>query len=177
MRDRQPAVPGLTGLEIIAGFKFLQAAALIAAGLGAFGLMNAGVADAAQVWLSRLALGKGQSIAAAAAARTLPFLRAATPRHFGALGAGALLYALVFLVEGVGLWRGKRWAEYLTIAVTTSLLPFEAAAVWQRITTVRVATLAVNALVVAYLVWQLRARSRLEAEQAAADAAVERAAA
>jgi hypothetical protein len=57
MRDKQPRVPGLTGLEIIAGFKFIQAATLIVAGLGAFGLMNEGVADAAQEWLERLALG------------------------------------------------------------------------------------------------------------------------
>lgn len=176
MHDTPPRIPGLTGLEIIAGFKFIQAATLIAAGLGAFGLMNPGVAGAAQVWLERLALGNGHRIAVAAASRTLPFLNAATPRHFGAIGIGALLYAAVFLVEGIGLWRGRRWAEYLTIAVTTSLLPFEVAAVWQRVTLVRVSTLAVNALVVAYLVWQLRARARLEAEQETADEEIQAAA-
>jgi uncharacterized membrane protein (DUF2068 family) len=175
MRDKQPRVPGLTGLEIIAGFKFIQAATLIVAGLGAFGLMNEGVADAAQEWLERLALGNGHRIAGAAATRTLPFLVAATPRHFGALGAGAFLYALVFLAEGIGLWRGKRWAEYLTIGVTASLLPFEVAAVYQRLTVVRVVTLAVNVAIVAYLIWQLRARSRLEHAQAESDAAIERA--
>ena len=41
-------LPGYTGLEIIAGFKFLQAATLIVAGLGALGLMNAGLSDLAQ---------------------------------------------------------------------------------------------------------------------------------
>ncbi|HEV7991576.1 MAG TPA: DUF2127 domain-containing protein [Gemmatimonadaceae bacterium] len=175
MRERRPALPGLTGLEIIAGFKFLQAATLIVAGLGAFGLMNAGVADAAQEWLERLALGNGHRIAVAAAARTLPFLYAATPRHFGAIGSGAFLYALVFLAEGIGLWRGKRWAEYLTIGVTTSLLPFEAAAVYHRLTLVRVATLAVNVLVVVYLGWQLRARGRLEHAEAASGESADRA--
>jgi uncharacterized membrane protein (DUF2068 family) len=167
MRDRRAATPGLTGLEIIAGFKFLQAATLIVAGLGAFGLMNEGVSDGAQEWLERLALGNGHRIAVAAATRTLPFLIAATPRHFGAIGTGAFLYALVFLAEGIGLWRGKRWAEYLTIAVTTSLLPFEVVAVYHRLTVVRVATLAVNVAVVVYLVWQLRARAKLEMAHAA----------
>lgn len=156
MHDTRTPLPGRTGLEIIAAFKFVQAATLIVAGLGAFGLMNASVADAAQEWLERLALGNGRRIAVAAAAKALPFLAAATPRHFGALGAGAFLYALVFLAEGIGLWRGKRWAEYLTIGVTTSLLPFEVVAVAHRVTAVRVATLAVNVAVVAYLVWQLR---------------------
>jgi uncharacterized membrane protein (DUF2068 family) len=155
-------LPGLTGLEIIAGFKFLQAATLIVAGLGALGLMNAGVSDTAQEWLERLALGNGQRFAVAAAAKVLPYFNAATPRQFGAVGLGFLGYASVFLAEGIGLWRGKKWAEYLTIGVTASLLPFEIAAVYNRVTLVRVATLVINTAVIVYLVWELRARRRQE---------------
>ena len=33
-------LPGLRGLEVIAGFKFLQALTLILAGLGSFGLSS-----------------------------------------------------------------------------------------------------------------------------------------
>jgi len=161
MRDKRD-LPGITGLEIIAGLKFVQAATLIVAGLGALGLMNAGLSDLAQEWLERLALGNGQRFAVAAATRVLPWFNAATPRHFAALGAGAFSYASVFLAEGIGLWQGKKWAEYLTIAVTASLLPFEMAAVYSKLTVVRVATLVVNALVIAYLVWELRARNRQE---------------
>ena len=160
MRDKHD-LPGYTGLEIIAGFKFLEAATLIIAGLGALGLMNAGVSDFAQDWLERLALGNGQRFAVAAT-RVLPLFNAATPRHFAALGAGAFAYAAVFLAEGIGLWQGKKWAEYLTIGVTASLLPFEMAAVYSKLTLVRVATLVVNALVIGYLVWELRARNRQE---------------
>src|SRR4051812_35931051 len=155
-------LPGITGLEIIAGFKFIQAATLILAGLGAFGLVNAGVSDLAQEWLERLALGNGQRFAVAAATRVLPWFNAATPRHFAALGAGAFAYASVFLAEGIGLWQGRKWAEWLTIIVTASLLPFEIIAVHRRLTVVRVAALVVNSLVIAYLVWELRARTRLE---------------
>ena len=77
-------------------------------------------------------------------------------------GFGALLYASVFLVEGIGLWRGKKWAEYLTIGVTASLLPLEVVAVVHRVTLVRVATLVINTAVIAYLVWELRARLAAE---------------
>jgi uncharacterized membrane protein (DUF2068 family) len=161
MRDKHD-LPGFTGLEIIAGFKFVEAATLIIAGLGALGLMNSSVSDFAQDWLERLALGNGQHLAVAAATRVLPLFNAATPRHFAALGAGAFAYAGVFLAEGIGLWQGKKWAEYLTIGVTASLLPLEIAAVYNRLTAVRVGTLVVNALVIAYLVWELRARNRLE---------------
>lgn len=161
MRDKHD-LPGYTGLEIIAGFKFVQAATLIVAGLGALGLMNSAVSDVAQDWLERLALGNGQRFAVAAATRVLPLFNAATPRHFAALGAGAFTYASVFLAEGIGLWQGKKWAEYLTIGVTASLLPFEMAAVYNRLTVVRVGTLVVNAAVIGYLVWELRARNRQE---------------
>ena len=161
MHDKHD-LPGYTGLEIIAGFKFLQAATLIVAGLGALGLMNAGVADFAQQWLERLAIGNGQRFAVAAATRVLPWFNAATPRHFAAIGVGAFAYASVFVVEGVGLWQGKKWAEYLTIAVTASLLPIEIVAVYNRLTLVRVLTLVVNSLVIGYLVWELRARMRQE---------------
>jgi len=161
MHDKHD-LPGFTGLEIIAAFKFVQAATLIIAGLGALGLMNAGISDLAQEWLERLALGNGQRFAVAAATRVLPWFNAATPRHFAALGAGAFSYASVFLAEGIGLWQGKKWAEYLTIGVTASLLPFEAVAVYSKLTVVRVAVLLVNSLVIAYLVWELRARQRVE---------------
>ena len=161
MTDKKE-LPGLRGLEVIAAFKFLQAFALILAGLGAFGLMNPAVSDAAGDWLERLAVGNGQRFAVAAAARFLPVFNAATPRHFAAFGLGALLYATVFLVEGVGLWRGKKWAEYLTIGVTASLLPVEVMALVHRVTLVRIATLVINSLVIAYLVWELRARSKTE---------------
>ena len=161
MSDKRD-LPGFTGLEIIACFKFVQAATLIVAWLGALGLMHAGVADFAQQWLERLAIGNGQRFAVAAATRVLPWFNAATPRHFAALGAGAFGYASVFLAEGIGLWQGKKWAEYLTIGVTASLLPFEMAAVYSKLTVVRVLALLVNSLVIAYLVWELRARNRLE---------------
>jgi len=155
-------LPGFRGLEVIAGFKFLQATTLILAGLGSFGLMNPAVSDAAGDWIERLAAGNGQRFAVGAAARILPIFNAATPRHFAAFGLGALLYATVFLVEGIGLWRGKKWAEYLTLGVTASLLPVEVMALVHRVTLVRIATLVINTLVIVYLLWELRARSRKE---------------
>jgi uncharacterized membrane protein (DUF2068 family) len=165
-------LPGYTGLEIIAGLKFLQAAALIVAGLGALGLTHAGIAAFAREWLEHLALGNGQRFGVAAATRVLPVFNAATPRQLAALGAGAIAYASVVLAEGVGLWQGKKWAEYLTIGSTASLLPFEIAAAFLKLTGVRVAIIVVNSLVIGYLVWELRARNRQERARANGRAAL-----
>jgi uncharacterized membrane protein (DUF2068 family) len=67
------------------------------------------------------------------------------------LGVVLLAYAVAEGVEAAGLWRRRRWAECMTFAVTTSLLPFELVLVWQHATPLRAGALGVNAAVAAYL--------------------------
>jgi uncharacterized membrane protein (DUF2068 family) len=40
------------------------------------------------------------------------------PSRLVVLALGAFLYAGLFTTEGLGLWLGLRWAEYLTIVAT-----------------------------------------------------------
>jgi len=40
---------------------------------------------------------------------------------------GALAYCILEGVEAVGLWRGRRWAEYLTVVATAGFIPIESA--------------------------------------------------
>ena len=68
------------------------------------------------------------------------------------LGIVSLIYASVFTLEGVGLWRERRWAEYLTIVTSSLLLPFEFIAVLHHATWVRTGVLLANAVIVAYLI-------------------------
>ena len=44
--------------------------------------------------------------------------------------AVTVAYTLVVLVEGIGLWMRKTWAEWLTVIFTASLIPFE---LWELI--------------------------------------------
>jgi uncharacterized membrane protein (DUF2068 family) len=62
------------------------------------------------------------------------------------------MYASTFTLEGVGLWRERRWAEYLTIVTSSLLLPFEFIAVLHHLTLVRTGVLLANAVIVAYLI-------------------------
>ena len=50
----------------------------------------------------------------------------------------------------------KRWAEWLTIIATASLIPFEIYAIVKEHTALRVATVIVNIAVVLYLIWRVR---------------------
>lgn len=66
------------------------------------------------------------------------------------------LYAAVEVVEAVGLWRGRRWAEYLTVAMTAVFLPFEVRELTEGISPLKLVALAVNVAVVVWLVWHKR---------------------
>ena len=73
-------------------------------------------------------------------------------RSLTLVGAMLLVYALAEGVEAVGLWRRRRWAEYLTFLVTASLLPLELVALFDHPSALRAAALAINLAVVVYLV-------------------------
>lgn len=64
----------------------------------------------------------------------------------------ALAYAVVEWTEAYGLWREKRWAEYLTVLATTGFLPLEIHELIKSITVVRVLALIVNVALIIWLV-------------------------
>jgi uncharacterized membrane protein (DUF2068 family) len=76
--------------------------------------------------------------------------------HFITLASDAVfVYSLLFLVEGVGLYLRKHWAEYFVVIVTGSLLPFE---IWAMITQVKwwkAGLIVGNILIVLYLVHRI----------------------
>jgi uncharacterized membrane protein (DUF2068 family) len=67
------------------------------------------------------------------------------------IGIALSIYALLEGAEAVGLWLGKRWAEYLTFIVTASLLPLEVWELTDRFSVLKVLTMIVNVAVVVYL--------------------------
>jgi uncharacterized membrane protein (DUF2068 family) len=64
----------------------------------------------------------------------------------------ASAYAIVSAFETVGLWRERRWAEYLTALATAGFLPIELYELVEKITVVRIGTMVVNLAILAYLV-------------------------
>jgi uncharacterized membrane protein (DUF2068 family) len=70
--------------------------------------------------------------------------------------ATSLAYAVLELVEAIGLWHERRWAEYLTVIATAGLMPFEIFELVERVTLFRVGALVVNLLIVVWLVYRKR---------------------
>ncbi len=69
-------------------------------------------------------------------------------------------YSALALTEGAGLLLEKVWAEYLTLVLTISFLPWELYELVRRPDWFRVSLLLINIAVLIYLVWLLR-RKRL----------------
>jgi uncharacterized membrane protein (DUF2068 family) len=139
-------------LKAIAAFKLVKALLLVGVSLGSLKLLNPTTADKAERWISAFSWRLGPR-AAFAGQNRLPGFQDSQLRMVGIV---AFLYAGLFAVEGVGLWKSKRWAEYLTIIATSSFVPFEAYELIRHASWQRVVTLGINLLVVGYLIWKVR---------------------
>jgi uncharacterized membrane protein (DUF2068 family) len=62
----------------------------------------------------------------------------------------------LFLIEGTGLALRQRWAEYVTIISTSSLIPIEVYETLKQYTPAKIAFLFINVVVVVYLIFELR---------------------
>jgi uncharacterized membrane protein (DUF2068 family) len=140
------------GLELIAAFKLLKALLLSLVGAGALSLLRPETAADLREWLAELTIGRGQMLVE----RALALLNVATPTRFREIGIASIAYGMLFATEGVGLWLEKRWAEYLTIIATGSLIPFELFELYRRITVPRALALAANIAAVVYLIYRVR---------------------
>ncbi len=146
-----PAVPA--ALRGIALFKFAKAATLALLGASLWALDDPSTLHRVAHALAPFAAGHHMLAGWIAA------LPDAVGDHWHALATSVAAYALVFLVEGIGLWRGRRWGAWLTVAVSASLIPLELYEWTGHRTALRFAVLVVNAAIVAYL-WQVLHRRR-----------------
>ena len=139
-------------LKFIAAFKLVKALGLIIVAVAAFNLVQWRHVVALADWVTQLPFHQGHRFAVA----TVDKLLGVSPRKFLAAGIVACVYAGVFVVEGWGLWREKRWAEYLTVIVTASLIPFELWEIFQHFTWLKIFALVLNVAIVSYLIYVLR---------------------
>jgi uncharacterized membrane protein (DUF2068 family) len=141
-------------LRMIAVFKFLKAAMLIALGIGAFRLLHRDIGSLLEHWTEVLGVDPDNRFVDAVLSK-LSDLR---PEQIGKLGLGSFLYAGLFLAEGTGLWLQKRWGEWLTVIITGSLVPVELYEIYRHPSAVKVAVLVVNLGILGYLIQHIRTK-------------------
>jgi uncharacterized membrane protein (DUF2068 family) len=140
------------GFRLIGAYKVATGLLLLAAGFGMFRLMNKDVGEVLERFLVRLRLDPDNRVAQFVIAR----LGQLDNKHLKAIAAGTFASALLRLVEGVGLFLRQRWAAYLTVIATSSLVPLELYELARKVTAVRVTVLIVNLAIVVYLAAKLR---------------------
>jgi len=128
------------------GGKLIQMLLVLVVGAGAFMFANRVPPEALQEWVYAFAPQSDwlKSIA--------DKLASATDQKLTVVGAVGFAYASLFAVEGVGLWLQKTWAEYLTVIVTSSYMPFEIYGLTQEFSASKVVTLVINGAVVVFLI-------------------------
>jgi uncharacterized membrane protein (DUF2068 family) len=78
-------------------------------------------------------------------------LFAVSIRNLYLVAAGAAAYGALEGCEAVGLWLGRRWAEYLTFIATVVFVPYEIYELTKSITWLKVLALVINLVIVIYL--------------------------
>lgn len=145
-----------TWLILIAAFKLAQAVLFVAIGVGAFRLLHKDIGDTLEKLVNHLRFNTEP--------RFINFLlekaNILDDHMLRRIGAVVFIYAGLDLIEGIGLYLEKAWAEYLTLAITGSFLPWEIFEVFRRVTAIRVGLLTLNALVFIYLLKLVVSRQR-----------------
>jgi uncharacterized membrane protein (DUF2068 family) len=139
-------------VRAIGVFKLAKAALLLAVGVAAFRLVHTNIEGLLESWVPRIGLAPGGRYVG----RVLVEAAALTPNRIKDVGVGSFIYAILFLTEGIGLWMLKRWAEWMTIVITSSLLPVEIWEIGRRPNVGKVLVLVINLALVGYLIWQVR---------------------
>ena len=153
-RSTRTAPKGPAGILLIGVFKLVKGLLLVAVGVGALRLLHKDVAATVTHWVEILRADPDNRFIH----RLLTKVFSISPKQLKELSAGTFFYAALLLTEGVGLLMRKHWAEYFTVITTAALLPLEIYELTRRFTAGRLCILAVNIVIVLYLVDQLGAR-------------------
>jgi uncharacterized membrane protein (DUF2068 family) len=86
----------------------------------------------------------------------LQLLFSVSIRNLYLLGAAISAYALLEGVEAIGLWFGKRWAEYLTFVATVVFIPYEVSELIKGVTALKLVAFVINVAVAVYLLYAKR---------------------
>ncbi|WP_426700743.1 DUF2127 domain-containing protein [Rhodanobacter sp. Col0626] len=136
------------GLRVIAIYEIIKTLCLVLVAMAAFHLDRQQNFERLVHWLEHLSLADSNGLRW----KLVGLLQDFGPSRFVAIGAVALGYAVLFGIEGIGLWMGKHWAEWFTVIATGSLIPLELYETLHHFGWLKLATLVGNVAIIIYLV-------------------------
>ncbi len=147
-----PVPPRFGLLRVIAVYKILKVLLLLATAYEFVQLRDAGTVARIYRWAATLPSGLERDIVR----NSLGWFSGLSDARVEALRIVTLVYAAIFALEGVGLWLRRRWAEWLTIVITGSLIPLEIWEIAHRPTVGKMAVIVINGAIVGYLILAVR---------------------
>jgi uncharacterized membrane protein (DUF2068 family) len=151
---RRPPVkkPHGKGLMTIAAYHLIKAVLLVALGFGELHYLHRDLAHAVAHWVDLLRVDPHNHYITWLMER----VSKVDAHRLRELSAGTFFYAALAFCEGTGLALKMRWAEYLTVITTASLLPIEIYELILKPGAGRVVILLANIAVAIYLIYVLR---------------------
>ena len=143
---------GSRALWLIAAFKLVKGLGLLILAIGALKLLHKDVAAEVERWINLLRFDPQNHLIR----KLLEKIGMVDDRKLEELSIGTFFYSALLLTEGVGLALRQRWAEFVTIVTTASLLPLEIYEITRRLSAGRIVLLLINIVVVVYLVIEVR---------------------
>jgi uncharacterized membrane protein (DUF2068 family) len=144
------------GLLLIGIFKMVKAAFFVCVGFGALHLIQKNLGDEVLALVKALRRDpEGRLVQL-----LLEKVDLVDAHRLRQIGFGSFAYAGLALTEGTGLLLEKPWAEYLTLLLTISFLPWELFELVRHPSWLRVGVLLTNLAVLGYLVWLLQRKRR-----------------
>jgi uncharacterized membrane protein (DUF2068 family) len=159
-KGRHPKASHDRGLLAIGVFKLAKAIFFFAIGVGAIHLLHKDLEDE----VLRLAVKLKFDPESRFVSLLLDKVDLIDAHRLRQISVATFGYSGLALTEGVGLLLEKVWAEYLTLILTISFLPWELYELARRPDWFRLSLLLINLAVLWYLVWLLRRKRLLGAD-------------
>jgi uncharacterized membrane protein (DUF2068 family) len=146
------------GLLTIAIFKLAKSAFFFCIGVGAIHFLHKDLRDPV-LWLAHALRFDPESHAVSLVLDKVDLIG---PPRLREIGIATFAYSALALTEGIGLLLERTWAEYLTLILTISFVPWEMFELIAHPSSIRVAIFIINLAVLWYLIWLLRRKGTFE---------------
>ena len=143
--------PHTKGLHVVALFEGAKGVLVLIAGFGLLSFIHKDIHEAALRLVEHIHLNPAKHYPRI----FLDLTERMTDTKLWSMAIAAVMYSIVRLIEAVGLWLRKAWAEWFAVLTGGMYIPVELYEVTRSVTWPRVTILVVNLAVVSYLLFVL----------------------
>jgi uncharacterized membrane protein (DUF2068 family) len=139
------------GLHVVALFEGAKGLLVLVAGFGLLSFVHRDVHEAAMQLVKHFDLNPASHYPQI----FLDLTERINDARLWSMAIAAVFYFIVRMIEAVGLWKRKAWAEWFAVLTGGMYIPVELFEVFRHVTWPKVTVLVVNVIVVSYLLFVL----------------------